>query len=82
MEAEGARGEAYQQPPLPVEAARARSDMARVGVLLELGSPSSEAGGAWRGVAEEAGEVLADVPSDGSSGDGEWLSPLDGEGMG
>ena len=56
--------------------------MARVGVLLELGSPSSESGGAWRGVAEEAGEVLADVPSDGSSGDGEWLSPLDGEGMG
>lgn len=46
MEAEGPRRGAYQQPPLPAEDARVRSDMARVGVLLELGSPSSETGGA------------------------------------
>lgn len=37
----------YQQPPFPAEEERVRSDMARVGVLLELWrfgeSPSSEA---------------------------------------
>ena len=30
--------DAYQQPPLPAEDERVRSDMARVGVLLELRS--------------------------------------------
>ena len=34
-------------------------------------------------MADVTGDALADVPSDGSSGDGELLSPpLDGEGIG
>lgn len=59
--------------------------MKRVGVPRELwlpvDSPSSEAWEMYSEVAAEMGDAFAEGPSDASSGDGELLSPLDGECM-
>ena len=43
----GGEDETYQQPPFPVEGERVRSDMARVGVLRELGRPGESPSSEW-----------------------------------